>query len=81
VDEFGELRLDISTITNPQDLAELTEGELLDAAQQCAALMAVAQTEMNLNAPAHHAFLAAKERYVGYRQIGTILQTILRVVR
>lgn len=73
--------VDIGNVTSPTEFAQLEEAQLEDAARQCAAYMAYNQSIMAETQGPYYRHLAAKEAYSHFRQIGSVLQTLIRVGR
>lgn len=61
-----------------EDFAKLEDFQLKQALQQCAGYMAVAQAAMRESSDGFHDYMAAKEEFSRYRQLSSILQTIIR---
>jgi hypothetical protein len=68
---------DVATLST-EDFAALEDWQLKQALQQCAGYMAVAQSAMRENSDGFHGYLAAKEEFSRFRQLSSILQTIIR---
>jgi hypothetical protein len=68
---------DINALS-PEEFSQLEEWKLKLALQMCAGYMAVAQSQMRETSEAFHKHLSAKEEFSRYRQLSSILQTIIR---
>jgi len=70
--------MQIDKINDPSDLMNLEDWELKEAALQCAAMMAVNRNIMSETSEAYWKHLTAKEGFSHFRQIGSVLQSILK---
>ena len=61
-----------------EEFCALDDFRLQEALQLIVGRMAVAQTHMRATSEAYHAYLSAKDEFTRLRQMGSVLQTLLR---
>jgi hypothetical protein len=73
--------VDITQVNNPDEFELLDGADLEECAQQCVAMMVMNQNVMAANSESYWKYLTAKEAYSHYRQIASVMQSLLRAGR